>query len=198
MMEIDRFKGDRHYVHATDELLFAEPLLANARQLIFTSRKVGTYMARWREAHAEADEAEVTEQLQPIARLVTIASDGSRRTFECLQDPLRPITAQIPFDEDVMTDAAIIEGDTLTCPLRENFTVWEHLSTLQKRLLQKVIGHPQWYFVRLELDLPSPWWTAAGRPTSLSLRYRQQKGPLYLSDVSFDDKKIGEIGFAKR
>ena len=198
MTEIEHFKIGRHYIQAADELLFAEPLLIDAHQLIFTSRKVGTCVARWREIRAEADGAEATARLQPIARLVTVATDGSRRTFECLEDPLRPITAQIPFDEDVMTDAAIIEGDTLICPMQENFTVWEHLSTLQKRLLQKVIGHPQWYFVRLELDLPSHWWTAAGRPDSLRLRYRQQKGPLYLSDVSFDDKKIGEIGFAKR
>lgn len=194
MKEIDRFKGDRRYVHATDELFFAEPLLINARRMIFTSRKVGTCIARWHKAHME----DTSAKKQPIARLLLTDANGSRHTFECLQDTERQITKRIPFPEEMIANAAVIRNQTITSPTQENFTIWEHLSALHKQLLQKVISHSQWYFVRLEMDLPFSWWTPTSQPSLLSLHYRQQKGLLYLSDVEFDGNRIGEIGFAKR
>jgi hypothetical protein len=193
MMEIDRFKGGRGYVHATDELLAAEPLLSDASRFIFTSRKVGTCVAHWQEIGGqEGNEA----HLESIARLITEGVDGSRRAFECRQDVTRPITAQASFDEDALARPATFDEGVLICPVSADFTLWEYLSTLQKILLQKHIGHPQWYFVRLELKSPAYWPPVAG-PATLTLRYRQQKGPLFLSDVEFDGHMVGEIGFAK-
>jgi hypothetical protein len=194
MMEINRFKGGRGYVHATDELLAAEPLLAGASRFTFTSRKVGTCVAHWQESGGETDKE---AHLEPIARLITEWVDGSRRTFECRQDVTRSITAQATFDENALVRPATFDGGALTCPVSTDFTLWEYLSTLQKILLQRHIGHPQWYFVRLELKSPA-YWPPAACPASLTLRYRQQKGPLFLSDVEFDGHMVGEIGYAKR
>lgn len=190
MMEIHRFKGGRNYVHATDELLAAEPLLSNASRFTFTSRKVGTCVAHWQEI---GDGACKETRYEAIARLITEGKDGTRRTFECRQDMTRPIVAQAPFAEDTLVRPAMFDKGVLTCPVSADFTLWEYLSTLQKTLLQRHIGHPQWYFVRLELE----GWPPTTCPATLTLRYRQQKGPLFLSDVEFDGRRVGEIGFSK-
>lgn len=193
MNEIDRFKGGRHYVHATDELLAAESLLEGATHFTFTSRKVGTCVAKWQESGLSTDVAEG----EAIGRLITESEEGLRRTFECIQDLSRPISMDIPFDEDTLARNAVISEGALTCPVTSDFTLWEYLSTLQKRLLQRHFGHPQWYFVRLEIEMPTPW-PPANQVKSLILNYRNQKGVLFFSDVLFDGKLVGEIGYAKR
>lgn len=193
MKEINRFKGGRHYVHATDELLAAEHLLLGAARFTFTSRKVGTCVSKWQESGA----ASGTAGFEAIARLITDSKDGVRLSFECMQDLSRPISTDIPFDEDALARDAIIGDGTLTCRITSDFTLWEYLSTLQKILLQRHIGHPHWYFVRLELEALTCW-PPTSHITSLTLHYRHQKGVLYFSDVLFDGRLVGEMGYAKR
>lgn len=193
MNEIDRFKGGRHYVHATDELLAAEHFLPGVTRFTFTSRKEGTCVAKWQ----ESGEAAGAAGFETIARLITETKDGKRRTFECMQDLSRPISADAPYDEDALARSAVIDDGTLTCPITSDFTLWEYLSTLQKILLQRHIGHPHWYFVRLELEAPTGW-PPVSQFTSIELRYRRQKGVLFFSDVLFDGNLVGEIGYAKR
>ncbi len=192
MNEIDRYKGDRNYIHATDELLYAEPLIQDAEMFTFTARQVGTCVARW----FDSSEAAV-DGWEAIARLIVHTPEGGRKTYECRQDLSRPITTSVAFDEDTLMEPAVLEGERLKFNLTGSFTLWEYLSTLQKLLLQKVIGHQQWYFVRLKLEAKA-FANMNSKSLKMWLRYSQQKGPLYISEIAVNDDVVGEIAYSKR
>lgn len=192
MNEIVRFKGDRLYVHATDELLTAEPLLEGTERFTFTARQVGTCVARWFDT-----EETVGDDWEAIARLVVETRDGGRKVYECRQELARPITDSVEFDENELIKEAVKEEKSLRFIPSFRFTLWEYLSTLQKILLQNVIGHQQWYFVRLKLDC-SGYIHDFDYPVEMILRYYQQKGPLYISEIMIGDSVVGEIAYSKR
>lgn len=192
MIEIDRFKGDRKYIQATDELLAAEPLVDGAEKFTFTARQVGTCVARW----FDSNDA-VADGWEAIARLIIDKSEGGRKTYECRQDLSRPITTSVEFDEDTLMAPAILEGHLLKFNLTSSFTLWEYLSTLQKVLLQRVIGHQQWYFVRLKLEAKG-YAETSGDPVKMWLRFIQQKGPLFISEIAVNGEVVGEIAYSKR
>jgi hypothetical protein len=191
MIEIARFKGSRAYIHATDELLTAESLFVNADKFTFTARRVGTCVARWVRADDDA-----YNDWEVIAKIVVDSKINGRQIFECKQDPARPITSSMEFDEAALSQHAIIDGEVLTCHLSGNFTLWEYLVSLHKLLLQRLFEYPQWYFARLEFDVRGGG--MAVKSGEVALNYSHQKGPLYISKILVNNETIGEIAFSKR
>lgn len=191
MNEINRFKGSRAYIHATDELLTAESLFINADKFTFTARRVGTCVARW----VRADDEDYNDW-EVIAKIVVDSDANGRRIFECKQDPARPITNSIEFDEAALSQHAKIDGEKLTCQLTSRFTLWEYLVSLHKVLLQHIFEYPHWYFVRMELEVSG--FANSGSKGEVALSYSHQKGPLYISKILVNNEIVGEIAFSMR
>lgn len=191
MKFIDHFKGDRNYIHATDELLAIEDLIRESEHFVFTSRKVGTCLSIWRESPAGIGERE-----DSIARIILSTSGERKITYECIQDFDKPIEKHVEFDEEEPENIAEIMGDKLLCPVCEKYTLWEHLSILQKLLLQKYIGHINWYLVRLDMDSIAIDKFKSSK--NIELFFLRKKGLLYFSEVFLDGISLGEIGYAQR
>ncbi len=184
--EINWFKGSRKYIQAADLVHVAFDAIEHITQFDFASRKVASHPVLWVKAGSVAKE-------DILATFSAQTIDAQKIELVAVQDISRQISRADSFEEALMFELANIEGGRLECPLLPNFSVWEHISSLNKHLLTQMFGHSSWWFVRLEGNA-----NMYSRNGIITIRYMEKKKIFYRSEVLINNQLAGIVDFAMR
>lgn len=184
--EVSVYKGGRGYIHATDLLDVASGLCDNFSNFVFTSRKTAIHPTAW--VNAE----DINKDLV-VASFVATTVGGENKKYVAIQDVDRHVDDVSDFDEDNMLNNSKYKDESISVDMSEEYTLWEYISGLQKKLLSKLFDNKEWWFVRLE-------WASdiVSGDGNILVKYIGKKRILYRSEISINGQKVGVVEFASR
>lgn len=186
MQEINWFKSKRRYIQAADLVGVAVSQVQACEHFDFASRKMADHPARWVEAGS------VDKQL--VLATFKAQSAAGAIDWVAVQDESRDIERFDEFAEELMFAVSTVSDGVLTATIVDGFSVWEHISSLNKLLLGKVFDHPSWWFVRLEGNA-----ALLRQPVrDIQIRYLEKKRILYRSEIHINGEYFGTVDYAMR
>jgi len=183
---ISWYKGSRDYIHATDLLASAWTLLPDIRSFAFSSRRNATHPTLW-VPEAAANRPDM------VATFACVGGSGVQERFAAIQDTSRTIDKHIPFDEERLLAGATLAGNAILAELNPGFSLWEHVSAMQKRLLTQLFRHPEWWLVRLEGNA-----LFQAPQGIIRIEYQGSRQILLRSAISLNGASAGAVDFARR
>ena len=145
------YKGDRNYLHSTDIVFELFKTIGSANSIVFQFHKASSHPLR----ASYINESELAF-FRAMGEMCVIASfvipGGERKIIALVEDKKQVVSRRSPYNELEVVKYSVVGDNRISQKINNKFTFFDQISSLNKKLLNKLFGKRNWLLVRLDLE----------------------------------------------